>query len=105
MFADQSTTYVNIWACTDCTEVFSGTSVSHPLYTNLVNLALLQSCKQNDNWCFSNCKRDCGQAQEQGINIERCKGFGNDAGVKSAQQACETTMVGLLHAAGRIDQS
>jgi len=31
--------------------------------------------------------------KEQGVNIEKCKNMGKDAGGKAAQQACDTTMV------------
>jgi hypothetical protein len=50
----------------------------------------VQYCK--DNWCRQDCKKDC-KRQEQGINIERCKSYGNDAGWKAAQQACDLTQV------------
>lgn len=54
----------------------------------------LQKCKRNDNWCYSNCQREC--RKEQGINIEKCKAYGNDAGWNAAKAACELTTVSTL---------
>jgi hypothetical protein len=45
-----------------------------------------KNCRSNDNWCYANCKRDCG-----GIDIEKCKRYGQDVGYNAAKTACELT--------------
>lgn len=49
-----------------------------------------KNCRYSDSWCLSNCKKEC--RYEQGINIEKCKSYGNDAGWRAANAACDLTL-------------
>lgn len=52
----------------------------------------MQNCRGNDNWCYSNCKKDCG-----GIDIEKCKRYGQDVGYNAAKTACDMTVVSIRY--------
>jgi hypothetical protein len=68
-------------------------STSPDMQRNIVPAACVlhvQNCRSNDNWCYANCKRDCG-----GIDIEKCKRYGQDVGYNAAKTACELTTVSM----------